>query len=166
MRCTIRAAFLVAVTAGLGSVPSAGTQVAPVFAALEGEWIGEGALMGRDAEFTMRWDVMRELATLSFTNAFKGADGTLTRVLGASAVYRTTTADPVAVWFDTRGVRVEIRWESTDSALVSTWTAPSEQGRTSYRVLGADRVEVTDEVRRDGTLEVFGTAQYRRVRDD
>jgi hypothetical protein len=61
-------------------------------------------------------------------------------------------------------VRIDIRWTATDSVLVSEWTAPEEAGRTTYRVLGPDALEVIDEVASDGGLRIFGRATYARVK--
>lgn len=152
------AGWLVATTSSLSA------RQATVFDQLEGAWRGVGSLMGRPAEFSMRWDLSPGLATLTFSNAFAADDGPATPVLNAAAVYRTAPATPEAVWLDSRGVRVQIRWEATDSVLVSHWTAPTESGRTTYRVISPDEVDVLDEVSSGGALRTFGTARYVRRR--
>lgn len=145
-------------------VPSSLTAqtTAPVFDRLAGEWQGEGTLMGRSAEFTLTWTLRGELATLVFSNAFADSTGALTPVLEAVAAYRTVQETPEAVWLDSRGVRIEIDWQATDSTLVADWSAPTESGRTTYRVVDPDAVEVTDEVRTDDGWRTFATARYRR----
>lgn len=136
---------------------------APVFDRLAGQWQGEGTLMGRSAEFAMTWTTHGELATLAFSNAFSDSTGALTPVLDAVAAYRTVSETPEAVWLDSRGVRIEIEWRATgDSTLVADWSAPNESGRTTYRMVGLDAVEVTDEVRTDDGWRTFATARYRR----
>lgn len=137
-------------------------QTAPVFDRLAGEWQGEGTLMGRSAEFRMRWTPHGELATLVFGNAFRDSTGAVTPVLAAVAAYRTVSEAPKAVWLDSRGVRIEIDWQATDSTLVADWSAPSESGRTTYHVIGPDAVDVTDEVRTEDGWRTFATARYRR----
>ena len=145
------------------AAPSLAAQdAAPVFAHLAGDWRGEGTLMGRSARFTMSWQHHHGFALLTFGNAFVDSTGRVTPVLQAAAVYRTSPARPEAVWLDSRGVRVEIRWDASDSALVAHWTAPTETGRTTYRVRSADALEVVDEVRRDAGWRTFGTAHYQR----
>lgn len=147
--------------------PPLGAQTtSPVFDRLAGEWQGEGRLMGRDAEFTMTWTLHGALAVLTFGNAFADTAGQVTPVLDAAAVYRTDAATPEAVWLDSRGVRIEIEWQGTDSTLVANWSAPSEAGRTTYRLVAGDAgdaVEVTDEVRTDEGWRTFATARYRRM---
>jgi hypothetical protein len=134
----------------------------PVFERLRGEWLGEGTLLGRAARFTMRWQHGDGFAVLTFSNAFVDAAGNATPVLNAAAVYRTDGDKPEAVWLDSRGERIEIRWEATDSALVSHWTAPNERGRTTYSARSADEVEVVDEVLSGETWRTFGTARFTR----
>ncbi len=155
-----------AVVAGVlmatSSLPAQGP--APVFDLLQGNWSGEGTLMGQSARFSMRWEQSQGFAVLAFRNAFADTTGKLTPVLQSAAVYRTSLEQPEAVWLDSRGVRVEITWEALDSALVANWTAPNEKGRTTYRVLAANELEVVDEVLSGSGWRMFATARYRRDR--
>jgi hypothetical protein len=80
-------------------------------------------------------------------------------VLDATAIYRTSAADPEAHWTDSRGEVIRIRWEASDSMLTSHWEAPTEWGRTEYR-LTAPLVEVTDYVQSGAEWRVFATARY------
>lgn len=143
------------------STPVTAQTTAPVFDRLVGDWRGEGMLMGQTAQFTMSWTRHGGLAVLTFSNAVADSAGQVTPVLEAAAVYRTAYASPEAVWLDSRGVRVEIQWAATDSTLVADWSAPNEAGRTTYRVVADDAIEVTDEVRTDEGWRTFGTARYR-----
>lgn len=142
----------------------AGQDPEPVFDRLRGEWIGEGMLMNRPARFSMTWQLEDGLAVLSFRNGFADTAGHVTPVLHAAALYRTSAARPEGVWLDSRGVRIELAWVASDSGLVVTWTAPTETGRTTYRLRSADRIEVIDEVRSSGEWREFGRASYRRTR--
>lgn len=134
---------------------------APVFDLLRGDWCSEGTLMGRPARFAMGWQRHAGFAVLTFANGFADTAGEITPVLDAVALYRTSPERPEGVWLDSRGVRIEIRWEASDSALVANWTAPTESGRTTYRVRAAEAVEVVDEVMRGSEWATFGTARYR-----
>lgn len=140
----------------------ASQDAAAVFERLEGTWAGPGTLFGRPAAFTMRWDAADGLATLRFTNALVDADGTETPVMSAVAVYRID-GGAEGVWLDSRGERVELAWTVADGALVVDWRASTESGRTTYRPMGGDRVEVVDEVAADDGWRVFGTAEHTRV---
>lgn len=137
---------------------------APVFAALHGSWRGEGTLMGSPASFTLQWRVSGALATLAFENGFVGEAGAVEPALRAAAVYRTTPDRPEGVWLDSRGVRFELVWEATDTTLVVTWTGAEESGRSTYRVVGSDAMEVMDEVAGADGLRPF--ARSRLVRDE
>lgn len=158
----IAAIVAVLVLASCASTPAA-DPTGTVFDRLTGDWRGEGTLLGRDARFTMTWRPHRDFAVLTFGNGFVDPDGGTTPVLNAAAVYRTTADNPEAVWLDSRGVRIEIRWEASGSTLVAHWTAPTERGRSTYRTLGPDRVEVVDEVLSGDEWRVFGTARLSRV---
>ena len=133
-----------------------------IFDLLAGEWVGEGTLMQRPAAFTLSWENTTGFTVLKFTNAFVN-DGEITPVLRAVAIYRRSSTQPEAVWMDSRGERVEITWSSTDHSLISEWRSPSEAGRTTYRVLSDDELEVVDEVMSGGSMRTFGTAKYERV---
>jgi hypothetical protein len=136
---------------------------APIFDRLQGEWVGTGTLLNRAARFSMQWRHQDGFAVLTFANGFADTSGAVTPVLNAAAVYRTGPARPEGVWLDSRGTRVELQWESSDSLLAVTWTAPTERGRTTYRVRSADEGDVLDEVLSNGEWRTFGTARYRRT---
>lgn len=145
------------------AAPAVAQRQAPVFAHLQGRWEGEGTLFGGPARFEMEWTPKHGVVVLTFSNATVDAAGAATPILGAVAIYRTTTAAPRATWEDTRGVQVTITWVATDSVLTSTWTAATESGQTEYAVQPDGTVEVTDHVMRNGELVLFGQATYRRV---
>jgi hypothetical protein len=148
----------------LVAAPLAAQDTVSAFDHLQGAWHGTGTLMGRDARSTMTWRMSDGFAILTFANGFAAPDGQITPVLNAVAVYRTSPATPEAVWLDSRGVRIDIAWEASDSTLVAHWTAPTEAGRTTYRVRSADAIEVVDEVQSGNSWRTFGTARYRRER--
>lgn len=110
----------------------------------------------------MQWRAQNGFAVLEFTNGFVDSIGNVTPTLRAAAVYRTDPSSPEGVWLDSRGVRIELAWEASDSTLVVTWTAPTETGRTTYRVRSSGEVRVVDEVRSGDAWRTFGRAVYRR----
>jgi hypothetical protein len=143
--------------------PVLSAQDAPAaFAALSGDWVGEGSMFSRPARFTMRWRAQGGFAVLEFTNGFVDSLGEVTPALRSAAVYRTDPARPEGVWLDSRGVRIELMWEASDSTLVVNWAAPTESGRTTYRADATGEVHVVDEVRSGGTWRTFAMAAYRR----
>ena len=110
----------------------------------------------------MRWNVADGLASLRFSNALLDEAGAATPVLTAVATYRTEGV-PEGVWLDTRGERLELTWATEDDALVVRWRAASESGRTTYRTVSPDALEVVDEVMSAGAWRVFGQARYTRI---
>lgn len=156
--------FVTIALAMTASLSGQDEDAAPVFNRLQGEWRGQGTLMGRSAAFTMHWQRRDGFAVLTFSNGFADSSGSVTPVLNAVAIYRTSPNSPEAVWLDSRGVRIEIHWEASDSVLVSYWTAPTESGRTTYDARSIDEVEVVDEVSSGSSWRIFGTARYRRAR--
>ncbi len=154
---------LAASAALLGAAP-APAQAPAVFDLLEGRWHGQGELMGRPAVFDMRWQRQPGgFVVLSFSNGFLNDDGERIPVLDAVAVYRQAVSNPEAVWLDSRGERVRIRWEVGDSTLTAHWSSASEEGRTEYRVVSANETVVIDHVMAGDEWQEFGQARYRRV---
>ena len=150
-------------TALLTAAPAV-AQAAAVFDLLEGRWHGEGQLMGRAAVFEMRWQQPPAgFVVLSFSNGFVNDDDERIPVLDAVAVYRQALSDPKAVWLDSRGERVRIRWEARDSTLTAHWSSGSEEGRTEYRVVSGSEILVVDYVLAGDEWREFGQARYRRI---
>ena len=138
----------------------------PVFDGLEGEWAGEGTLLGRPAQFTMRWTRVLEgqFARLEFTNGFAGEDGGApTPVLSAIAHYPLDGPAPrEGWWFDSRGEEVSLLIRTTDSNLLVDWSSDVEVGKTVYRRFG-DSIVVVDSVLTEAGYREFGRATYRRT---
>ena len=135
----------------------------PAFDALEGEWAGEGTLLGRPAQFTMRWTRVLEgrFARLEFTNAFAGGSGAApTPVLSAIAHY-PIGGGGLGWWFDSRDVKLGLEARPSESALRVAWRGATESGVTVYRIEG-DRVLAVDSVAAEGGMREFGRATYER----
>ncbi len=158
------AALMSALLGSLLTVPiEAQTLASSVFARLEGRWIGHGELFGRSAFFEMAWAREHDgVATLRFANGFVGDDGQRTPVLDAVALYRVSPASPQAIWLDSRGAQVTIRWEASDSMLTAHWRTDSEKGRTEYLIVSDAEVRVTDHVHAESGWRQFGHATYSR----
>ena len=138
------------------------THLPDVFSALEGVWAGTGTLMGRQASFEMEWDIQEGgFVELRFKNFFVDASGALTPVLEARALYRPSGTTAVGVWIDTRPQRLQLESEISQSAVITDWIAPTERGRTEYRIEDGG-VTVRDYVEVDGEMQLFGEAHYHR----
>ena len=175
-RGTRRAAILVLCAVLMAPAPAGAMLVEQelpgVFAALLGQWTGEGTLFGRDARYEMEWSrtLNDSFVHLQFSNGFVGEQqGDVTPVVTASAYYRPDADDAGAAsgtWFDTRGVMLPLSASVTADTLTTLWgDATTERGRTTYRIAGPNRVEVTDEVMREGEYSVFARATYDRAQD-
>lgn len=146
---------------------SASTRPA-VVAALLGEWHGSGVVNTRDSSITMTWDVAvtDAFVRLRFRNDMAPTDTQPAFVFEGHGYYRVSGTGGTGTWMDTRGYILPVRVTLTDDAFVSEWGDESspERGRTTYRLTGADAVEIIDEVRAaDGTYRVFGRSSYRRA---
>ena len=104
----------------------------------------------------------------SSVGAFRSADtekegaGSWQTVIEATALYRPGE-DSSGHWFDSRGTVLPLKFKATGSQLTVFWgDEETEQGRTVYRLVSANRIEVEDTVKRPAGFESFATAVYSR----
>ena len=158
------ALFLLTLCPAVAAQEGLAAGAATVFAKLEGQWVGSGVLLGRQAEFQMRWEVKAEgFVRLIFSNGWISEDGSLTPVLTSEATYLPSGSSALGVWLDDRPQQLTLRATLTDSTVVTNWTADAEEGRTEYVVRSPDEVVVFDIVYVDGAERRFAEATYRRV---
>ncbi|MFQ5652713.1 MAG: DUF6265 family protein [bacterium] len=121
-----------------------------------GSWRGAGTLFGQQAEFVMTWErvLHGQFVRLSFRNP----------AIQAEAFYHLTDSpESRGTWIDSRGVILPLTAVVHDSVLETTWgSAETEQGRTTYRLLEPNAMNVTDFVFKDGQWRRFGHARYTR----
>lgn len=137
---------------------------APPVAALLGEWQGTGTLLGQPAEFTMAWErrLGGRFLHLRFANA-QIVNGARRPIIEAEAFYRAVGPTELAgAWFDSRGAVLDLSGTVTDTSLVVEWVAPTERGRTVYRIVSDSLVETTDYVYGTDGPRVFGRGALRR----
>lgn len=160
-----RAAVLMAFVTALAGAQSIAAQsdLDRVLATLEGSWEGEGELLDRPATFAMTWERALDgrFLRLEFRNAFADVDP-IQPVLESHAYYLLGGPALTGQWMDSRGVILTLKAEVVGSTLVTYWTG-EESGRTEYRVIGEDALEVTDYVQAEGGYYPFAQARYRRV---
>lgn len=162
---------IVATLAGLGAVLGSPPVIVaqgdldPVLATLEGSWEGKGELLGRPATFVMTWQRALDgrFLRLEFGNAFADTDP-VQPVLESHAYYLLGGAILNGQWMDSRGAMLSLRAEVVGTALVTNWTG-RESGRTEYRVIDDDTLEVTDYFQSDGEYRLFAKARYGRIRE-
>lgn len=131
---------------------------ADALAQLQGTWQGEGELLGRPAQFRMRWSELADgrYVRLEFENRF-ASDAEA--ALSAVAYYPTGEGQAAGWWFDSRGERLSLQIDAGDSRLAVEWSSPTERGRTIYQPT-QDGVLVVDSVVRGGVLTEFARARY------
>jgi hypothetical protein len=138
------------------------------FAALAGEWQGEGEVLGMASIQKARWEPALGAAffRFAFENRMTAADGKQSQ-FQAEAFYRVNKEGAVTgTWLDSRGMTLPIAGGLNDAGtLVMRWgTVETEQGRSSYR-LEADALEIIDEVMTpEGAWRVFGQTRLTRAR--
>lgn len=136
------------------------------FAALAGEWRGQGETLGMASVQQARWEPALGAAFFRFVfdNRMTAADGKETR-FRAEAFYRVGKDGAVTgTWLDSRGVTQQIAGGLDESGtLVILWGSDAtERGRSSYRLV-EDALEITDEVvGEDGNWRVFGQTRLTR----
>jgi len=153
---SVRQAFVLG--AVLGLIPFGSALADGPSDAFLGTWTGTGTLFGSPSDYTMTWErTLRDrFLRLSFRNS----------AIEATAFYRVAD-DPTwtGTWHDSRGVTQPLSATWSDSTLEVAWGSPeTEQGRTTYRLVGPDAIDVRDEVLRGEAWSVFGEARYARAR--
>lgn len=123
-----------------------------------GTWEGEGELFGRPARFAMRWALELDGRFLGLSYTIRGDVR-----MRALAHYRVAEGDTLrGVWVDSRGEILDLEAVASDSTLETVWRSPTEEGRTVYRRIAADSLEVRDFVRAGSGWRPFGVARYGR----
>lgn len=138
----------------------------PFFDKVEGEWSGKGTLFGTPATFKMSWQkvLSRQFIHLQFSNSFKDQNGN-TQGIESKAYYRWSgSSENTGYWFDSRGVMFGLKFSIEEDELTVLWGDPKiEEGRTEYRLIEGNRIEVKDFVKRNGVFTQFGEAVYTKI---
>jgi len=124
-----------------------------------GEWEGQGSLMGNKASFSMNWKstLNDKFLKLTFQNQFTDKSG-VKRILKANGYYNLKTLK--GYWFDSRGMMLPLRLETTDNSMIVFWGDEStEKGKTIY-TLDGKRVNVEDFFLKNDKYIPFGNASY------
>lgn len=144
-----------------------GSSAQPLPGGLAGAWKGEGTTFGSASSSEMKWEPMLDakFATMTWRNEWKTRDGK-TQVFEGRGVYKAhDTGTGNGWWFDSRGMALSVTTKFDGSVLSSQWGSPeTESGRTTYRLIDSDKVEVVDEVRtKDGSWREFGRSVLKRT---
>jgi len=139
----------------------------PVVTALLGDWRGTGVVNGQPSTIAMTWDraVGEAFVRLRFRNEMAAGGGRPAAVFEGHGYYHVARADGgPGTWFDSRGYMLPVRVTLDAQVFTSDWGGPTtEQGRTTYRLVEMDVLEVTDFVRvDDGSYREFGRSRLTR----
>ena len=136
-----------------------GPQADDFLSRLAGTWRGEGRVLEQPArvELTWAWTLGNRFLRLTFVNDM-GPEGKTRRFEGHAYYRALGDGRYAATWFDNSGMTRPITSRRDGDAMVSEWGTPeTEVGETTYRLLGADRMEIVDRVKgKDGQWRDFG----------
>lgn len=128
----------------------------------EGDWKGKGLLMGRDANFTMKWEqvLQNKYYKLVFENQFTDKSFTM----NAHGYYRFSNDSTFSgYWLDSRGVSFPLKGSFSKNTLTVFWGSKElEEGKSVYELVSPDSMNVTDFVIRNGDYQQFAEASYTR----
>jgi len=160
-----RAAFAVAAGALLAASASAQqpAQRPATLDWLHGAWAGSGTVQGAPSEATLdvgpalggRFVELRYGFTTRGERSFR---------FEGRGFYRADGSGWQGQWFDSTGATRPLAGTVSGTVLTTEWgDEATERGRTTYRLEGANALQVTDEVlRRDGQWHVFATHDLTR----
>ncbi len=161
VRAPLFVMILLAALASPAQGPSAGG-----IESLVGAWKGDGMLLGMVSRAEMQWEfVLGGRFTRLTYRAEMQSPNRSTQVFEGHGYYKALGGGKYqGDWFDSQGDHHPIAAVFQGGALVATWgTEATKLGRTTYRMAGTNRVEVTDEIRgKDGAWQEFGRATLRR----
>jgi hypothetical protein len=147
------------------AVSSQSTAADPFLSRLEGQWNGEGTVLGQPSRIEMEWSwtLNGRFLRLTFRNTMGIAPKT--QLFEGHAYYRATGNGRYrGSWMDNSGAIRPIEARQDGEAIVAQWGTPeTEVGETTYRLLPGDRMEVIDKVRqKDGAWRDFGRSSLVR----
>lgn len=154
----------IAALAAAASLAAAEPVPTSPLAKLAGSWVGEGQWMGAPARATLAWDsVLNGRFTRLAYQITKTADPA---VAFEGHAYYAADADGrvTATWFDSQGAVYALEVDATADTLTAVWgPAGAPRGRTTYRLMAEDRLEVVDEIKtKDGAWKEFARIGYER----
>jgi len=132
---------------------------------LIGSWEGTGTLMGSETTFNMQWEwvLTNKFIKLTFEHKRKNSDGREFVFMANAYYHPAETMSFEGTWFDSRGMTLPLKSNVEHNQLITLWWSPeTEQGKTIYRLLDNDTVEVEDYVLSNNEMRLFGTASYKR----
>jgi hypothetical protein len=159
------AAVLLAFVVTLPIARSQAQDAAPFLEQWLGDWRGPGTNNAAAAQLHLNWErtLGGRFVRLTLVNDI-GAQPPLQRFEGLAMYWESTPNRLNGRWFDSQGSAHVLEGVLEANALVSEWgDGSSARGRSTYRLMAADIMEVVDEIKRkEGTWREFG--RYRLTR--
>lgn len=147
---------------------SASAQSPNLLLKLQGHWAGKGSSFGMPADITMSWTPALEgkFTMLNYRLVMQGSDGKHQTFEGVAYYKVMGDKSYSATWVDSQGEMHPITASSDDTMLSSVWGTPATKlGRSTYRFISDDQVEITDYVmKKDGTWSKFNQNVVARIR--
>jgi len=133
---------------------------------LSGVWKAQGKAFGMEANFHMQWEwvLQNRFIQLSYKIEMRGKDGQ-PQVFEGTAFYKPVANEKYeGTWFDSQRAIHPIQATADSTALIALWGTPeTEQGKSIYRLLDDNRIEVVDAVRvKDGSWKEFSRNIFAR----
>lgn len=130
-----------------------------------GEWHGTGTTSGAPARLTLRWEraLGGRFVRLTLLNEI-GNEPTRQRFEGLAMYWPGVAGRMNGRWFDSQGAMHLLDGALEATALIAEWgDGTTPRGRSTYRLMGANSMEVIDEIRRkDGSWSEFGRFRLER----
>lgn len=132
-----------------------------------GEWQGAGTTSGAPAKLTLKWEraLGGHFVRLTLLNEI-ASEPTPQRFEGLAMYWPGGAGRMTGRWFDSQGLMHVLDGALEPDALIAEWgDGTTARGRSTYRLIGSDAMEVIDEIRRkDGTWREFGRFRLERPR--
>ena len=160
------AGVLLAIVAALPVARTQAQDAAPVLEHWLGEWRGPGTNSGAPAKLLLNWEraLGGRFVRLTLVNEI-GAQPPLQRFEGLALYWPGIDNHLNGRWFDSHGSTHILDSALDANSLTSEWgDGTIARGRSTYRLLEQNVMEVIDEIKRtDGTWHEFGRYRLTRV---
>jgi hypothetical protein len=113
-------------------------------------------------KLTLEWDWTQVLddkfLKLAFMNQFINNSGE-ERTMTAIGFFNLKAGQ--GSWFDSRGTMLPLVLKFENDELIVNWgDEDTEKGKTIYKIIDEDKIEVEDYFLKDGKYNLFGTENY------
>lgn len=160
------ALMLACLAAGLPAAGQSPAAPPDVVARLVGRWTGSGTILGQPSTIELQWTRVLDGKFVRLTHTSRIGAAPKTTVFEGHAYYEAQASGGYrATWFDSSGQTRPITGVTTTDALVASWGSPAtEEGETTYTLLGDGQLEVVDRVKgRTGVWREFGRTRLSRT---